>query len=274
MRNLLLILCWLVAFDASAEQKWLGQEGFLKAGAVATYTANAVDSDGTNDHLRVEASPTGLADAKTGTVSVWFKPITDAAAARFIATWSDGTSVRWSLAWLAADTMRLHAFNSGATLIFSWTSSTTWAAGSGWHHFYATWDLANSGLRSVYMDGASEAGTYSTYTNDTIDYLPATTPRYTVAADQANTAGNKPIACLAEFWWDDTYLDGATNITDFRNSGTGKPVSLGSDGSTPSGSQPVFYLKTASPDWETNSGSGGNFTETGAFAACSDSPSD
>jgi len=54
----------------------------------------------------------------------------------------------------------------------------------------------------------------------------------------------------------------------------GKPVNLGSDGSTPTGNQPIIYLNGDETNFQINAGSGGNLTVTGALTACSDGPSD
>jgi len=51
----------------------------------------------------------------------------------------------------------------------------------------------------------------------------------------------------------------------FRSAG-GKPVSLGSDGSTPTGTAPTVYLKNPFGTFQNNLGGGGNFTVTGTLA--------
>jgi hypothetical protein len=57
-------------------------------------------------------------------------------------------------------------------------------------------------------------------------------------------------------------------------SATGKPVSLGANGSTPFGTQPAIYLGNPLATWHTNLGAGGGFNVTGgALTAASTSPS-
>jgi len=55
-----------------------------------------------------------------------------------------------------------------------------------------------------------------------------------------------------------------------------KPVDLGSDGSTPTGTAPIMYFsrRNGASTWGDNKGSGGTFTQSGTFLAGSDSPSD
>ena len=54
----------------------------------------------------------------------------------------------------------------------------------------------------------------------------------------------------------------------------GKPVDLGSDGSTPTGTVPLMFFSGPTDDWHINKGSVGGFTETGAFTDAPYSPSD
>jgi len=54
----------------------------------------------------------------------------------------------------------------------------------------------------------------------------------------------------------------------------GKPVDLGVDGSTPTGTAPLIFLSGTTIDWHTNKGSGGGFTEVGALTTATTSPSD
>ena len=60
----------------------------------------------------------------------------------------------------------------------------------------------------------------------------------------------------------------ATNVQKFRDT-AGRAVSLGSDGSIPTGTAPVIYLKDPALSWETNSSGNGNFTRVGGnFTNC------
>jgi hypothetical protein len=49
----------------------------------------------------------------------------------------------------------------------------------------------------------------------------------------------------------------------------GDPVDLGSDGSTPTSTAPIVYQNGDFTNFETNQGTGGNFTVTGALTTCS-----
>jgi len=161
--------------------------------------------------------------------------------------------------------------NSGSGTILSMSSTGTYTAGASWIHILAAWNLA-AGTCLLYVNDTDVKAGGATCINDTIDYTVAS-PTYRIGADAVASA--KWNGCMSEVWFSNTFIDisNASNRLLFRTAG-GKPANLGSDGSTPVGAQPPLYLKTASPNAETNSGSGGNFTETGAIDACSTSPSD
>jgi hypothetical protein len=93
---------------------------------------------------------------------------------------------------------------------------------------------------------------YSTLTDWSIGALPG--------------GGVKITALVSEFWFDTRYVGDLTSapVRAKFNVG-GHPVSLGADGSTPTGFQPLIYLHTAVPSWEANLGSGGGLTENGTL---------
>ena len=246
--------------------------GLRQGGSAAAqvYTANAVDFDGANDSARKTTALTGLADSKVVTFSIWFRIDAGDGAELRLLTWANGSAAgRFRVRRTTGNDIDLLAQNSSGTSILVADTATTLTAGAAWHHFACAIDLANSSNRACYLDGTAESMTWTTYTDDTIDLDPGTY-RYTVGGNGNATPAQLWDGCMSEVWFNDEYF--AITATTFR-SASGKPISLGSDGSGPTGNQPVVYLKTASPDWETNSGSGGNFTENGTLDACSTSPS-
>ena len=120
----------------------------------------------------------------------------------------------------------------------------------------------------MYIDGVQETPVGGTLTDDTIDY---TTSNHSVAS--SNTGSVKFDGCISELYVNyDDYLDFSVeaNRLLFR-SAAGDPVSLGADGSTPTGSQPIIYMPEG--DASSNSGYGGNYTYGGTSAvACATSP--
>ena len=59
-----------------------------------------------------------------------------------------------------------------------------------------------------------------------------------------------------------------SDVTQFISGG--KPVDLGSDGSGPSGSQPVVYMPNEAASYATNAGYGGNFVAKGTTGVVTD----
>lgn len=211
-----------------------------------------------DDWLSRGAGLTGAADSKLGLLSCWFK---------FATTGTEEYLLRSTSAWIkvyksAADRIYVIAAESGASNNVAYIHSSI-TIDTSWHHLLVSWDAGTTGRLHMYIDGADVS---------TIDY------EGDYAADWTNSdwgvgalhEGSTPFTGkLCEFylttpatWFD---ITNSTNRDKFFNSGTSKPVDLGSDGSTPTGTAPLIYLKTQPPAWETNSGTGGNFTENGAI---------
>lgn len=86
--------------------------------------------------------------------------------------------------------------------------------------------------------------------------------------------GKTDTAEIAEFWFSTASqidFSDANNRAKFARNG--RPAYLGTDGSKPTGSQPLIYMKGAASAWATNYGSGGNFTVNGALANAATPPS-
>jgi hypothetical protein len=116
-----------------------------------------------------------------------------------------------------------------------------------------------NGVEQDLMGGAD----YLWSSGTTMDLNVAVTPRNTIAGSGGSTPGSLFYGSLAELVFNDTYLD---NPAAFYASGS--PVDVGSDGSTPFGSQPVLYFSSngSGADW-TNQGTGGAFTQAGTIGS-------
>jgi len=95
-----------------------------------------------------------------------------------------------------------------------------------------------------------------------------------------DTFGDNLIGYLADTWIGvGQYLDWSVvgNRRKFMDAG-GKPVDLGSDGSSPTGTAPAIFLSIphggTPANFATNLGTGGNFSVTGALTLAPSSPSD
>mgnify|MGYP006349159995 CR=1 FL=1 len=242
-----------------------------KRNAVALpIVANAVDFDGTNDYMPRGAGLTGAADSSTGILSVWLRfDGSDGIATRLFSSFSGHLVFQK----LSTNTFSLNVNNGSASFIF--LSTTAYTAGATWYHFLASWDTnysAGNKIEHLYVNDAYDLGTVTdSGAAFTVDY---TDTNWHIGATSAG--GSKFNGCMAEFYFaPGQYLDfsDSANRRKFINS-LGKPVDLGSDGSTPTGVAPVVYLKNVAASYGTNSGTGGNFTITGALTTASTSPSD
>lgn len=231
------------------------------------YAANAVDLNGSNTYLSRGADLSGISDGKELTVSLWFRlDGADSSRISFLAF----DSVTWSIFRHEGNTIRASMATSGGSGNLTLISSSTYTSSATWHHLLIAADLANS-VADIYVDDADdENGAQTVTANSNMDF---TRGDFTIGSFVGG--GNLFNGCMADVWLDTTYID----ITQESNrrlfiDADGKPVNLGSDGSGPTGSQPVVFCSGETASWHTNKGSGGGFTENGALTDCSSSPSD
>lgn len=225
--------------------------------------------DGSNDYLSRGSALAGLADAKTFTCSFWID-LNGADGATQNIQKHGAASAGFQISRNTSNQLVLAGYNAAAVQILSATSSTTMLAASGWIHVYIAIDMANSANRHIYFNGTEDAGvTWTTYTDDTIDLNTAASFCFLGSADGATPFLN---ACVTEYWFDDTYFN---DVTKFRDPATGRPVSLGSTGATPTGTSPVFYLSIvgSGTSWAVDSSTNANnFTANGSPNAGSCEP--
>ena len=233
---------------------------------------DSADFDGTNDYMTRGAALTNIADSKTGTISLWTRIDGGDGTTRRIFS---STNAACQLNLTTGDLVQIICQNSSATSILIATSSIGYTAGATWLHLLMSWNLAVAGSGRFYINDAS-AGTFSTYTDDTIDYDGATD--WSVGAATAGTT--KFDGCLAEIYFmPGTYIDFSL-VSNRRKfiSASGKPVSLGSTGALPTGTAAMCYFHLddgeAVANFATNRGTGGDYSITGTLATGSTSPSD
>lgn len=234
------------------------------------YQAPAVTFDGTNDYLTRGAGLTGLADSKAGTVSFWLNMNGGDGSEQLIfgVGPSGSADVYFGAIRFSTNKVVVFGYNTSGTLILSGATSTSVTASSGWVHFLCSFDLTNASNRSVYLNDVSDAS-WATYTNQNIDH---TSTQFAVGSRP--NAADKLNADLADvMWWEGLFTDFSVgaNRRLFIDA-FGKPVrpaiaiaSLGT---------PDLALYAKEPNWHTNQGGGGGFTENGALTNASTSPSD
>lgn len=237
-------------------------------GGGGPYTANAVHFDGTNDWLTRGAGLTGQADAKTLTISFWFRMIGNDGIGGQLFKPSPAGALKVERS--ATNQIEFVVVDDTSSTAWSFTTNATFLVASGWTHF----------LLSIDTDG-----THKLYLNDVVaTFASESFPGAGTTLDQTMTdwaiaasvaGGEKHNVDMADFY----YTNEAFDLTVQANrrkfiDGSGKPVDLGSDGSTPSGTAALLFMSGDTVDWHTNKGTGGGFTENGALTDAASSPSD
>jgi hypothetical protein len=146
-------------------------------------------------------------------------------------------------------------------------SSSPFSTGS-WHT--VLWSMVSNGTssqRHIYVDGVSASNQTWVQTRSTFDLTAGTSGILSDNGGSQNLNGK-----IAGLYIDQTYTDFSqeSNRNKFIDQ-LGYPIDLGADGSEPTGSSPLVYMKfdnTAS--FGTNVGTGGNYTVNGAVTSGAD----
>jgi hypothetical protein len=222
-----------------------------------TYNANATYFNGSSLLTR-SADLTGLSDSKTGTVSFWFNTSLGAQILRI----PTGLFV-----YISNGKVYVGGDTSSGTVTLNANTANTYDD-SNWHHCIASWDLSSATFQ-MYIDDVSDA-TVVTNLNNNISYTGGSGLWPTVGgAGTGDYTGS-----LSELWFDTTHIDLSNSANRAKFIGSdGFPVNLGSNGSTPTGTSPIIYLKNTAATFGTNSGTGGDFTASGSLSIAPTSPS-
>ncbi len=220
------------------------------------YTATATHFD-SGDYL----SKTGgisASNAKTGLISFWSK-FTGGDATTQDILGNPGTDFR--LYKTNLNTIRIQSYDAAeAQVCIQMTSDATITADSTWHHIIIAWDTSDAAKCKLAVDG-----TIGVTINNRVDL----NCDYVTSPWDFSSAANPLAADISEFYfgagqWLD--LTTSSNVQRFRST-AGAPVSLGANGSTPTGTQPNIYLANPYNTFQTNLGTGGDFTVTGTLTS-------
>jgi hypothetical protein len=254
----------LLLFTLRADAGMLLMGGGTPAVASFTYTSTQF----AGDRLYHTGNLTGIADSKQLLMSIWFK-LTSAgdngSLRQLLNAYDGGTNRRVELMITAGDILRIVIRNAASTIIIDETNATgTFTSATGWVHVMASYDLAASKYH-LYINGTSNQNN-AVLSDDTIDYnMAGGGAQWDIIGVEDNSRESSIL--LSEYYFTNTYLDlSISGNRDKFRSGTGHPVDLGADGSTPTGTQPLIYFHNAYGTFGTNLGSGGNFSVNGALA--------
>ncbi len=127
----------------------------------------SVDFDGTNDYLSRTSDFIGNVDGKTFTFSCFFYPSTDNTF-KVIYHSGDETSYKVLVA-VSNDKFIIVAKNSADAVILNIASDITTSKDTSYNAIVSL-DLSDTGKRSIYINDVAASVTWSSYTNDSIDF--------------------------------------------------------------------------------------------------------
>lgn len=234
----------------------------LMAKAPPTFNPLGVDFDGST-YLTSSAAMTGVASASNGIFSCWAR--LDGGDASFMEIFGVGATA--GLFYIDRSSgNKIREIPLGSSL----TSSTSFTSGGTWRHILSAWQSGNQYLYVTDVSEATNTTALSAANFNVTDY---------VGTDNTSPNTRNWNGCLAELYFaPGQYLDitNSTNRRKFITAG-GRPVDLGSDGSTPTGSVPQIYLSVrsggAANDFLTNRSGNTNFSVTaGSLSLSSTNP--
>ncbi|MEL7966393.1 LamG-like jellyroll fold domain-containing protein [Vreelandella neptunia] len=214
----------------------------------------AIDFDGTNDYLSRSVDLVGNADGKTFTFSCWVWADNVSSSKTILANSVSGQE-RFYL-YLNSGKPTVYARNSSGTVVIN-AYATTAISEKTWAHIAVSINLSDISQRAFFVSDVGVTVTWSTYSNDAIDFT----------ADYYETGSvlsglNKIKGRLAHVYLDHTYRD--LSIEANRRlfiTEDGKPTKGQADLS------PILYLPL--DDFEApgvNLGTGGDFALNGVVA--------
>ena len=164
----------------------------------------------------------------------------------------------------------------------NWVSSTGTVSPGVWHNLLVSVDTTvNPAVVVVYLDdilvsmSASGSGGSSPFVND-LFFNKFAMPDVGLSDELYGRPGNiaPPVQDMSDTWVNSALVDFSveTNRRKFI-SASGRPVDIGSDCSTPTGTVPAFCFSGDASNFATNQGTGGAFTTTGTLTNASTSPS-
>lgn len=234
----------------------------MGAGPVSLY--NAVAFTGSNGYM-TKSGGLSLSDGSRGIFSAWIRIDGGNGTNRYLISDVAGDGF-FVISINSSNKLRFDLISSGGVSISNFFSANALTSSSAWRHILASWDVGftdGNKLTHLYVDGVSDK---TTITDGVGSYLiNYTSTTHGVGAQTDGSA--RFVGAFSEFYFAaGQYLDfsNSTNRLKFRDNNL--PANIGSDGSTPTGTPPTVYLRSAAASYGTNSGNGGNFTITGTLA--------
>lgn len=241
----------------------------ILAGGSAVSGVNAVNFD-VNTWLSKSGAFTGAVESNKFTMSFWIKKDTSTAA-KFVMQLASGF---FSLQ-IDANAIDIHLLgrDNTSSLLLDVQAVGAVPDSATWYNILISMDLSDTGKRDIFVNDVSKSLTVNTYVSGNIDFDNTNT----TFIGAASGSGSLPILSdMAEFWFeDDLFTDFSVEANRRKYiDASGKPVSLGSNGSAPNGTSPLIFQSGSTATWHTNKGTGGGLTENGTLTTATTSPSD
>lgn len=202
---------------------------------------------------------TGASNSKTFSLGFWFNR-TNAGPNLYICHFTDASdNSRFEVYLNGSAELVILGYNAAGTLILNATTTGGLFTTGTWKYFQICLDMSNTAKRFVYVDGTDVTMTWTTYTNDSLNF----------AASKSWIGGGVYgyfYGLLSEFYLTTDYIDFdvETNRLKFRDT-FGYPTNLPSAITALSVPNPAIYMRFDPSSFGTNSGTGGNYTVAGTI---------
>lgn len=233
--------------------------------------AEAVYFDGTNDVLERGSNLTGLSNGNELLVSFWYN--FKGGDGDFVVLIEETSFIVRIVKFNDKWRIELSDVGGGTLWVVHGNTVYTTLVNTGWHSFLLAIDMdATPDVMQLRLDDVDETLDDQSGPNSGQIGLSLGTDW---GIGGISGGGSRADVEIADMWLDDTFLDldVEANRRKFIDA-SGKPVGLGSDGSTPTGSQPLIFFSGPTVTWHNNKGTGGGFTEIGALTDASSNPND
>lgn len=256
------------AFSADAESV------ATASSEAAAVTVDAADFAGGSNYLLRSSAFSGQASSKACMGSLWLH-FDSIQTSIFVAI--DGTEFVFQIVYSAPD---LHFIaNDGAGNTICWIAGDTDVVTGAWLHYLFSMNHDGSAHHHVYINDTASMNVHTSHTGSSIGFAGMDDIR--VADDSVNPdAISNFEGGMAEFYFaPGQYLDFSVEANRRKFiTADGKPANLGADGSAPTGTVPLIYLRLADGEtannFATNRSGAGNMTVTGSLTTFANSPSD
>lgn len=234
----------------------------------STFTYSATSFSNASTYLSRTVDWTTDADSTFFLMSLWFKRGTTGAT-QTVWVHTDNSIYIFHLYFDTDNKLYLEMFNLGGLI---WNSANTITDTTTWHHIAISLD-ASTNSKTVYIDGVSDS-TVGNLTNVNVQWTSAINQNGfctddTLGTQLFNASICEPYLCNTHTSYYDLSI--AANLQKFR-SVAGKPVNLGANGSTPTGTIPLIYMHGDYTTFNINNAGKGDWTTSGTLAAASDKP--